>query len=79
MTTHSRPIPFTSLRGSRASRTRIFAASGSDPLFGRAVSRSTHPRALTSFARPALDRSAPKLWTPGLLDRLRAPLTRLHY
>ena len=70
---NSRTRSFSSLNASRNALSRIYV-SGSDPIFGRHRdwTRAVHPAVAT--ATPV----APRLWDPGLLDRLQAPLTRYH-
>ena len=74
MITTSRSLSFTGMRAIHNARTRIFAA-GSDPVFSptarTAARRSAHRE---FFGDPKT--TAPRYWTPGLLDRLQSQLTR---
>jgi len=72
-TRNFRTRSFTSLNASRNARSRIFV-SGSDPIFGRHRdwARAVLPAVATNTP------VTPRLWDPGLLDRLQAPLTRYH-
>lgn len=74
MNTPSRPLPVTSLRSLRNSRTRIFAA-GADPKFGRRPVAPTF-RLVPAFPDERSAAAAPRLWSPGLIDRLQAPVSR---
>ena len=67
--THS----FSSLNASRNARSRIFVP-GSDPIFGRHRDWTRAVLPAVATATPV----TPRLWDPGLLDRLQAPLTRYH-
>jgi len=69
--THTRS--FSSLGASRNALSRIFV-SGSDPIFGRRRDWTRAVLPAVASATPV----TPRLWDPGLLDRLQTPLTRYH-
>lgn len=64
-------------RAVQNARTRIFVP-GSDPRFAFAAGRTRGARSAHSSATPApaTTLAEQRLFSPGLLDRLHAPLTR---
>ncbi|MEO6568952.1 MAG: hypothetical protein ABIO94_09335 [Opitutaceae bacterium] len=64
-------------RAIQNARTRIFV-SGSDPRFASPARASSpvHPRAAGVASTPRIAPYSQRLFSPGLLDRLQAPLTR---
>jgi len=71
MNSHKSLLPLTGLRSIHNSRTRVYAA-GRDPLFG---SIGRFPVRRLSRPYPEVE-PTPKLWRPGLLDRLQTSVTR---
>ena len=72
MIPRSRTFSLNGLRAARTSSARIYAA-GADPKFGRRA----EPKLLRlEPAFPTANPTEPRIFRPGLVDRLEAPLTR---
>ena len=77
MIPRSRTFALNGLRAARTSSARIYAA-GADPKFGRPPEPKLF-RLEPAFPNPPPGSAAtaePRVFAPGLVDRLEAPLTR---
>ncbi|MEO6005789.1 MAG: hypothetical protein ABIZ04_18990 [Opitutus sp.] len=75
MNSAPRSRSFTAPRAIQNARTRIYIP-GSDPLFSPAAWRSASRLSSRVTQLGSVDATEPRLFTPGLLDRLQTPLTR---
>ena len=75
--TYPRSTSRLSPRAVQNARTRIFVP-GSDPRFAPAMRASNplHSRVAGTSPTPRIAPPSPRLFSPGLLDRLHTPLTR---